>query len=163
MSFSTRTFLLLVLVNVCRAGWFFGQSAAEECIETAPDAAKKGDLKGIQSCLDAGWDVNAKNNDGWTALQYAAYSGKVDAIAALIKAGADVNAKSKYSDTALHVAASYGKVDAIAALIKAGADLNTETNGGRTALQVATNANWLFFDNTDAIQLLSDAKQRWWW
>jgi len=98
MSFSMRTFLLLVLVNACRAGWFFGPSA-EGCIETAPEAAAEGDLKGIQSCLDAGWDVNAKTKYGWTALHRAAYNGKVDAIAALIKAGADVNAKDNNGRT----------------------------------------------------------------
>ena len=96
MSFATRTFLLLVLVNVCRAG-----SSATGCIETAVVAAKEGDLEGIQSCLDVGWDVNAKNEYGRTALHYAANSGKVDAIAALIKAGADVNAKDEDGSTAL--------------------------------------------------------------
>jgi len=142
MSFSTRTFLLLVLVNVCRAGWFFGPSAppsAEECIETAVVAAKKGDLKGIQSCLDVGWDVNAKDQYGQTALHKAAYNGKVDVIAALIKAGADVNAKSNDDDTALHLAAQKGKVDAIAALSKAGADINAKNNVGDTFFQDGMN------------------------
>ena len=134
MSFSARVFLLLVLVNVCRAGWFFGPSAAEECIETAVVAAAKGDLKSIQSCLDVGWDVNAKDNTGDTALHYSAQKGKVDVIEALIKAGADVNAKKNDGETALHSAAQEGKVDAIAALIKAGADVNAKKNNGTTAL-----------------------------
>jgi len=113
MSFSTHIFLLLVLVNVCRAGWFFGPSAAEECIETGVVAARDGDLKGIQSCLDVGWNVNAKNKNGWTALHNAASDGKVDAIAALIKAGADVNAKNKDGKTALDLATEYKQTDAI--------------------------------------------------
>ena len=137
MSFSARVFLLLVLVNVCRAGWFFGPSAAEECIETAVVAAAKGDLKSIQSCLDVGWDVNAKDNTGDTALHYSAQKGKVDVIEALIKAGADVNAKKNDGETALHSAAQEGKVDAIAALIKAGADVNAKKNDGTTALHSA--------------------------
>ena len=113
MSFATRTFLLLVLVNVCRAG-----TSATECIETAPDAARNGDLKGIQSCLDVGWDVNAKNNDGYTALHAAAGMGNVDAIAALIKAGADVNAKNNGGRTALDLAIQERQTDTIQLLSK---------------------------------------------
>ena len=146
MSFSTRAFLVLVLVNGCHAG-----PSATECIELAVQAAYYGDLKGIQSCLDVGWDVNAKDLFGRTALRQAAYAGKVDVIAALSKAGADVNAEDKeYGWTALHVAAKNGKVNAIAALIKAGADVNAKNNGGRTALDLAIQER-----QTDTIQFLN--------
>ncbi len=145
MSFSTYVCLLLVLVNVCRAG-----TSAEECKETAVDAAIIGDLKGIQNCLDVGWDANAKDKDGGTALHAAASLEKMDVIAALVKADADVNAKDKYGETALHHAVINESVDAIAALIEAGADGNAKNNDGETALDIATNMN-----QTDAIQLLS--------
>ena len=81
-----------------------GDDTAEECIQTVAIAAMRGDLKGIQNCLDVGWDVNAKDMIGTTALHHAAYNGKVNAIALLIKAGADMNAKNKDGDTALDVA-----------------------------------------------------------
>ena len=115
---------------------FFGtpSGTAAGCIETAVIAAREGDLTGIQSCLDVGWDVNARNKYGPTALQTAAKYGNVNAVAALIKAGADVNAKRKDGRTALHRAASNGKVNAIAALIKAGADVNAKDNDGKTYL-----------------------------
>ena len=113
MSFSTYVCLLLVLVNGSRAG-----TSAEECIETAPKAAYDGDLKGIQSCLDVGWDVNAKNNDGYTALHAAAGMGNVDAIAALIKAGADVNAKDNKGRTALNLATKMDQTVVIQLLSK---------------------------------------------
>ena len=134
MSFSTCVFLLLVLVNGSRAG-----TSATECIETAAIAAREGDLQGIQSCLNVGWDVNAKDLFyGRTALHWAVDYGKVDAIAALIKAGADVNAKDKYGQTALHQAALFGNVNAIALLTKAGADVNAKDKvRGWTALQYA--------------------------
>ena len=114
MSFSTYVFLLLALVNGSRAG-----TSATECIETAAIAAREGDLQGIQSCLNVGWDVNAKDlSYGRTALHWAVDYGKVDAIAALVKAGADVNAKDKVRGwTALQYAAEYGKADVIGALI----------------------------------------------
>ena len=145
MSFSSYVFLLLVLVNGSRAG-----TSAEECKETAVDAAIIGDLKGIQSCLDVGWDANAKDKDGGTALHAAASLEKMDVIAALVKADADVNAKDKYGETALHHAVINESVDAIAALIEAGADGNAKNNDGETALDIATMMN-----QTDAIQHLS--------
>ena len=39
------------------------------------DAAKDGDLAGVQALLDAGADVNAKDENGRTALYYALDSG----------------------------------------------------------------------------------------
>jgi len=157
MSFSTRAFLLLVLVNVCRAGWFFGPSAtATGCKQTALDAAMNGDLKGIQSCLNVGWDVNAKSNVGWTALHFAAKFDKVDVIAALIKAGADVNAKDNNGWTALHHKAVCFvvkcRVNVIAALIKADANVNAKANNGWTALQTAAK-----YGNMNAVAALIKA------
>jgi ankyrin repeat protein len=80
--------------------------------------------------------INAKNNDGMTALHYAAISGKVKAMEALIKHGADINAKANDGRTALHYAASFGKVEAMEALMKLGADKNANANDGRTALHL---------------------------
>ena len=114
MSFSTYGFLLLVLVNGSRAG-----TSATECIETAAIAARERDLQGIQSCLNVGWDVNAKDlSYGRTALHWAVDYGKVDAIAALIKAGADVNAKDKGGKTSLDVATEKKHTDVIQLLSK---------------------------------------------
>ena len=127
-----------------------GDDTAEECIQTVAIAAMRGDLKGIQNCLDVGWDVNAKDMIGTTALHHAAYNGKVNAIALLIKAGADMNAKNNNGWTVLYYAAMFRKLDAIAALIKAGADVNAKDNNGMTALDVAT-----MMGETDVIQLLS--------
>jgi len=45
--------------------------------------------------------VNAKDNNGWTALMFAAYGGQADRVKALIAAGADVNAKDNWRETAL--------------------------------------------------------------
>lgn len=45
--------------------------------------------------------VNARDNNGWTALMVAAYRGQTDQVEALIAAGADVNAKDGKGETAL--------------------------------------------------------------
>ncbi len=52
------------------------------------DAAKKGDTAGIKALLDKGADVNAKNNNGVTALIWASKKGHTGIVQLLKKAGA---------------------------------------------------------------------------
>jgi ankyrin repeat protein len=119
----------------------------------------------IKALLAAGADVNAKDNEGKTALREAAWKGGADSLKALIAAGADVNAKDKEGYTALDAALDLpdnvkaliaagadvnakdktggtvlfraGNPDSIEALIAAGADVNAKNNKGRTALMYA--------------------------
>ena len=57
------------------------------------DAAKNGNLAGVQAELDKGADVNAKSPNGWTPLHLAAIYGDKEIVELLIAEGADVNAK----------------------------------------------------------------------
>ncbi len=50
-------------------------------------AAEKGDLPRVNALLAKGADVNAKNNDGWTALMYASYKGNLEVVQALLAKG----------------------------------------------------------------------------
>ena len=83
-------------------------------------AAANGDTATVQALLDAGADVNAKNNEGVTALMWAAGVGGTDAVQVLLDAGADVNAKHK-SGTALVWAQKKGHTEVVEILKKAGA------------------------------------------
>ncbi|MEI9993454.1 MAG: ankyrin repeat domain-containing protein [Rhizomicrobium sp.] len=67
-------------------------------------AATDGDLSALNAAIESGEDVNARADNGSTALMYAAGMGRVDCVRALLIAGADVNARDKYDSTALKLA-----------------------------------------------------------
>lgn len=86
-----------------------------------------------------GIDVNAKDDDGDTALHVAAERGDPDILSSLIDAGAEVNAKNKFDVTPLYVAVSarHSEKDVVRILIEKGADLNAMTKKGKTPLSIA--------------------------
>lgn len=67
------------------------------------------------------FDINAKDDDGETALTIAVINFS-EAIPSLLKAGADPNVKLKAGYTALLRAAIFGKTDVFGELLKYGAD-----------------------------------------
>ncbi len=64
-------------------------------------AAKTGNIKAVKQHLDAGTDVNAKDDSGRTPLRLATTK---EVAELLIAKGADVNAKDMNGDTPLDVA-----------------------------------------------------------
>lgn len=83
------------------------------------DAIGKGDKNRVQTLLDNGADVNAKDRDGWAALIVATRTGHVDIVKILLERGADRNAKTKYGNTAFKVAKGKGYTKIIRLLQKA--------------------------------------------
>ena len=88
----------------------------------------------VRRCLDAGAKVNARADNGWTALYFSAGFGHAEAITALFDAGANVDARNNDSATALHYAAAGGHAEAVTALLDAGANIEVRMEGGGTAL-----------------------------
>lgn len=84
--------------------------------------------------IEKGVDVNAKNNNGYTALMDATFIGNTEIMKILIKSGADVNAKNNNGATALMLAQNK---ETATILIKAGAHINTKDDYGWTALMEA--------------------------
>jgi ankyrin repeat protein len=99
------------------------------------DAAKIGDLAGVQAELDKGVDVGAKDEFGRTPLYLAAENGRKQVAELLIAKGADVNAKNGF--TPLHRAAYQGHKEIAELLIANGADVNAKDDDGRTPLHYA--------------------------
>ena len=102
-------------------------------------AAAEGHTGAVTALLATpGFDVNAVDEDGCTALMLAAREGHTEAVTALLAApGLDLNAESA-GNSALMLAASQGSTEAITALLDApGLDVNAGGLYGRTALMWA--------------------------
>jgi len=113
-----------------------GESEAERALRKA---AKEGNIEAVKQHLDAGTDVNAKDNSGWTPMHYvAAYSGHKEIAELLIAKGADVNAMRGGGGTPLHNAALGDHKEIAELLIAEGADVNAKDSlTGETPLDAA--------------------------
>jgi ankyrin repeat protein len=87
-------------------------------------AARDGNIEAVKQHLDAGADVNAKDEDGSTPLHLAAREGHKEIVELLIAAGADVSAKDKWYMTPLFYAAYKGHKEVVELLIEKGATVN---------------------------------------
>ncbi len=106
------------------------------------DAADYGDLKTVQSCLDAGADVNAKDKYGETPLIKVIDNKKLIIVEFLLTKGADVNAMDNEGRTALTIVAYDGDINMAEVLLTKGADVNAMDKNGLTALDSAKNMRW---------------------
>lgn len=96
------------------------------------EAAFYGNVDMLKQHIEAGTDLNQKNQDGSSPLNIAATFNKVEAAKLLIEAGADLNVKNNEGSTPLHVAAFFCHTEIVKALLKAGADKNRKNYSGAT-------------------------------
>ena len=82
-------------------------------------------------------DVNARDDDGVTALHYAVYSGNPVGVQILLTAGAEPNSLDDSLMSPLHYASLKGNVDSAALLLSAGADADARDLEERTPLFLA--------------------------
>ncbi len=110
-----------------------------------------GSAESVRILLDAGADVNARNDIGLTALVAGACNPEKARM--LIEKGADVNAKTNQGRTPLIVAASCsGSFPTLKLMLAKGADVKAADGMGNTALLAA--ASYSGYDN---VKLLVDA------
>jgi len=126
------------------------------------DAVKAADKTAVRSLIDQRVDVNAPQEDGTTALHWAAEGDNRDIVELLIRAGANVKATNRYGATPLWLACVNGNAATIELLLKAGADANAALPEGETVLMTAARTGKL-----DAVKALLghgakvNAKEAW--
>jgi ankyrin repeat protein len=107
-------------------------------------------------------DVNHRNPDGSTPLQWAVYDGNPAEVKRLLRAGADVSIANKYGATAMSLAAEVGNAEMLGLLLEAGANADSPNPDGQTALMAVARTG-----NVKAAQLLLnagatvDAREKW--
>ncbi|KAE9224530.1 hypothetical protein PF002_g14679 [Phytophthora fragariae] len=103
------------------------------------EAARRGDIHNACAILEAGANVDAKGEDGNTALMEAAAWGRTEIVEYLVGACAgDVNSTNREGVTALMKAAAGGHTDVVRYLAKeCGADVNAATVFGDSAATLA--------------------------
>ena len=83
-------------------------------------------------------DLNARNNDGVTALIRAVEHGNTEIVGAVVEAGADMKIRDNYGNTPLIRASMVGEEYILDLLLDSGSDVNATNNAGETALIVAS-------------------------
>ena len=116
------------------------QSTASETSTNPPSidihtATLLGDIDAVHQHINAGSDLNKKDDYGSSPLIIAATFGKTEVARALIEAGADLNITNNDGSTPLHTAAFLCRIEIVEALLAKGADKNALNNFGNTALQ----------------------------
>ncbi|MGG1637773.1 M48 family metallopeptidase [Paenibacillus sp. FSL K6-3182] len=101
-------------------------------------AASEADLELVKSLLDAGGNPNAADDEGWTALMWAAQLNETAIASSLIDAGAQLNViEQSYEETALTIALYNESIEMVALLLEEGANPNLQDSTGWTPLMTA--------------------------
>jgi|GEM_PF-861530 len=100
-------------------------------------AARVGDLPALQAALASGTGIDAADEDGKTALHWAADNAQADVARLVIALGADVHARDRLGRTPLHYAAAAGQLNVIELLLNNGANPNQSDFVGDTPLHQA--------------------------
>ena len=116
------------------------------------DAAQARNHDTLRALLQKKAPVNVPQDDGSTALHWAAHWADLEAADLLIRSGAKVDAANRDGATPLFLAALNGGAAMIEKLLKAGADPNAPVLAhGETALMMAARSG-----NAESVKLLLD-------
>jgi ankyrin repeat protein len=134
----------------CAAGvlWIATVSAAPADLLLA-DAVKNRDTVAVRELLRNPTNVNAPQQDGTTALHWAAHWNDIETATLLIGAGANVNAATDFGITPIILACTNGNVAMVEALLKAGANAKLARESGETPVMTCSRTG-----NVDAVKAL---------
>ncbi len=89
------------------------------------------------ACLEAGTDLGARDENGYTVLHHATVITDTAVVTLLVASGADPSARSFDDHTPLHFALRHRNNAVAAILVRAGADVNAAENDDITPLHLA--------------------------
>lgn len=96
--------------------------------------AASNDAPAIRLLIAKGTDIDARDQQGRTALLVATHANNIEAARVLIDAGADVNAKDAIEDSPYLYAGARGHLEILRMTLAHGADLKSTNRYGGTAL-----------------------------
>lgn len=101
-------------------------------------AALGGHLLIVKLLITKGVDINHKNGQGHSALQYACSKGWKEIVLFLCENGADINIRDKRNDTPLHRLATTGRVEIMRLLLEGNTkpEVNCVNSEGSTPLHI---------------------------
>jgi ankyrin repeat protein len=107
------------------------------------EAVKNRKIETARTLIQQRVDVNSKENDGTTALHWAAHWSDVDTANSLIRAGANVNAATDLGVTPISLACLNGSGTLVQKLLAAGGNVEVAGPNGETALMACARAGSL--------------------
>jgi ankyrin repeat protein len=113
------------------------------------EAARTQDSSSVRALLGGNADVNARSNDGSTALLWAAHWDDVATAELLIGGRANANLANDFGMTPLSRACTNGSAAMVQRLLEAGANPNTRIATGETPIMTCASSG-----NVDAVRML---------
>ncbi|OGL47036.1 MAG: hypothetical protein A2161_17630 [Candidatus Schekmanbacteria bacterium RBG_13_48_7] len=135
-------FFILIVSTV----FIYGQGGLDSDLISA---VKSGNLDEVESLLDKGALINARDEDGHDALYWAITTDNADIVNILLNSGASVYSRYEHLKTPLHLAAKNGNVNIVQQILKRYKFINYPDSNGVTALHEAARAG-----NVDVIAVL---------
>ena len=115
------------------------------------DAVRNDDRAAVAALLNGSIDVNAREEDGATALAWAAMRSNIEIATLLLNRGANPNLTNEQGIGPLYLAITNGSAGLAKLLLEKGADPNIAREDGETVLMTATHLGQI-----DVMKLLLD-------
>lgn len=126
------------------------QQTAQQLRTLFFDASRAGNIPMLDAFIEARYDLNTRDAQGYTGLILAAYHGHQAAVTRLLDAGADPCARDKRGNTALMGAIFKGELAIARRLVQADCAPDLANNAGQTASMYAA-----LFQRTEILQALA--------